>query len=251
METIDLNRDLETAIKAAKESGKLLLEKRSQLNKNLESSLKDTKLLADIESEKLIREILNTSSQYQILGEEGGKSDENLGNTYWVVDPLDGTANYNRGIPMCCVSIGLIKNMKPILGVIYDFDNDDLYAGDIFNSQSTRNNTPIKVSDYLNKSDSILITGLPHATDYSDESLKSLIMDMQTWKKIRMIGSAAMAACYIASGKAEMYKENGIYLWDIVAGAAIVESAGGHAEILNIRDNFQVDVVFSNSKIKY
>jgi fructose-1,6-bisphosphatase/inositol monophosphatase family enzyme len=53
----------------------------------------------------------------------------------------------------------------------------------------------------------------------------------------------------IASGKAEMYKENGVYLWDIVAGAAIVESAGGKAEILNLRENFQVDVIFSNSKI--
>ena len=246
----DLKNDLKIAKQAAKKSGKLLLDKRSQLNKNLESSSKDTKLLADIESEKLIKEILNSSSEYQILGEEGGKSDENLGDTYWVVDPLDGTANYNRGIPICCVSIGLIKNMKPILGVIYDFDNDDLYAGDISNSLSTKNDAPIKVSNYIDKADGVLITGLPHATDYSDESLKSMIKDMQTWKKIRMIGSAAMAACYVASGKAEMYKENGIYLWDIVAGAAIVESAGGHAEILNIRDNFQVDVVFSNSKIK-
>ena len=250
METINFNRNLETAIMAAKQSGKLLLDKRNQLNKNIESSSKDTKLLADIESEKLIKEILNSSSEYQILGEEGGKSDENLGDTYWVVDPLDGTANYNRGIPICCVSIGLIKNMKPILGVIYDFDNDDLYAGDISNSLSTKNDAPIKVSNYIDKADGVLITGLPHATDYSDESLKSMIKDMQTWKKIRMIGSAAMAACYVASGKAEMYMEKGIYLWDIVAGAAIVESAGGHAEILNIRDNFQVDVIFSNSKIK-
>tara|TARA_X000000368_G_scaffold223981_1_gene176796 strand:+ start:651 stop:1403 length:753 start_codon:yes stop_codon:yes gene_type:complete len=246
----NFKNDLKIAKQAAKKSGKLLLDKRSLLNKNLESSSKDTKLLADIESEKLIKEILNSSSEYQILGEEGGKSDENLGDTYWVVDPLDGTANYNRGIPICCVSIGLIKNMKPILGVIYDFDNDDLYAGDISNSLSTKNDAPIKVSNYIDKADGVLITGLPHATDYSDESLKSMIKDMQTWKKIRMIGSAAMAACYVASGKAEMYMEKGIYLWDIVAGAAIVESAGGHAEILNIRDNFQVDVIFSNSKIK-
>ena len=72
---------------------------------------------------------------------------------------------------------------------------------------------------------------------------------MQSWKKIRMIGSAAMASCYIASGKAEMYKEKGVYLWDILAGAAIVESAGGIADIFNVRDNFQVDVVFSNSHI--
>ena len=244
METIDLNRDLETAIRAAKESGKLLLDKRIHLNKNLESSSKDTKLLADIESEKLIKEILNTSSEYQILGEEGGKSAEDLGDIYWVVDPLDGTANYNRGIPICCVSIGLIKNMKPILGVIYDFDNNDLYAGDKFNARSTKNDTSIQVSDYLNKKDSVLITGLPHATDYSDKSLENLIKDMQTWNEVRMIGSAAIAACYIASGKAEVYKENGTYLWDIVAGAAIIESAGGQAEILNFRENFQVDVVF-------
>ena len=249
METTYLNRDLEIAIRTAKESGKLLLDNRNQLNKNLESSSKDTKLLADVESETLIKEILNNSSEYQILGEESGKSDENLGNTFWVVDPLDGTANYNRGIPMCCVSIGLIQNMKPILGVIYDFDNDDLYVGDISNSQSTRNDATIEVSDYINKADGVLVTGLPHAMDYSDESLKNMIKDMQTWKKIRMIGSAAMAACYIASGKAEMYKENGVYLWDVAAGAAIVEAAGGKAEILNIRENFQVDVVFTNSKI--
>ena len=73
---------------------------------------------------------------------------------------------------------------------------------------------------------------------------------MQLWKKIRMIGSAAMASCYVASGRAEMYKEKGVYIWDILAGAAIVESAGGIADISNVRDNFQVDVVFSNSHIR-
>ena len=72
---------------------------------------------------------------------------------------------------------------------------------------------------------------------------------MQTWKKVRMIGSAAMASCYVASGKADLYQENGIYLWDILAGAAIVESAGGKAVIKNIKEDFQVDVIFSNSKI--
>ena len=245
----DFNDDLEVAKKAAIKSGKLLLDKKYQLNKNIKSSSKDTKLLADIESETLIKEILETSSKYQILGEESGQSAENLGDTYWVVDPLDGTANYNREIPICCVSIGLVKNMKPILGVIYDFNNDDLYTGDKFSNESKKNDTLIQVSDFKNKEDGILITGLPHAADYSSKSLEKMIKDMQVWKKVRMIGSAAMAACYIASGKAEMYKENGVYLWDIVAGAAIVESGGGKVEILNLRENFQVDVVFSNSNI--
>ena len=250
MEIKDLSIELNIAKKAAIESGKLLLQNKIELNKSLKVIQKDTKLLADVESENLIKEIIVSKSQYPILAEETGKSTDDLGDIFWVIDPLDGTANYNRGIPICCVSIGLVKNMKPVLGVIYDFNNDEIYTADKFSNISLMNDELIKVSDKDKKDDSILVTGLPHHTDYSNESLDKMIKDMQTWKKVRMIGSAAIASCYIASGKAEMYKENGIYLWDIVAGAAIVESAGGHAEILNIRDNFQVDVVFSNSKIK-
>ena len=77
----------------------------------------------------MIKEIITSSSDYPILAEESGKSHEDLGELFWVIDPLDGTANYNRAIPICCVSIGLIHKMKPIAGVIYDFNNDDLYVG--------------------------------------------------------------------------------------------------------------------------
>ena len=241
--------NLDLAQKAAKESGKLLLKNRKELNKSLKSHNKDTKLIADLKAENLIKEIIK-KSKYPILAEESGKSVEELGDTFWVIDPLDGTANYNRGIPMCCVSIGLVKNMKPLLGVIYDFNNDDIYVGNSYTKISTLNNARICVSDYKKKSDGVLVTGLPVGSDFSDKSLKKIIDDMQSWKKIRMIGSAAMASCYVASGKAEMYKEKGVYLWDILAGAAIVESAGGIADIFNVRDNFQVDVVFSNSHIK-
>ena len=74
-----------------------------------------------------------------------------------------------------------------------------------------------------------------------------MINDFQSWKKIRMIGSAAMASAYVASGKAEMYKENGIFLWDIAAGAAIVSAAGGVVSIENFQPDFRVDVKFSNT----
>ena len=111
------------------------------------------------------------------------------------------------------------------------------------------NDQIIKTSNIANKEEGILITGLPHDTDYSEQALSNTIDDMQKWQKIRMMGSAAMAACYVASGKVEQYQEKGIYLWDIVAGAAIVESSGGTAKIYNQKGNFQVDVVFSNSNI--
>ena len=246
---MNLNNEIKIAIKAAESSGKLLLERKSELNKATRSNSKDIKLKADISSENVIKEILISNSDYPILAEETGKSNENLGEIFWVVDPLDGTANYNRDIPMCCVSIGLVHNMRPIAGIIFDFNNDDLYVGNNEDEIATHNDKEICVSKVDKKKDGILITGLPHNTDYSDKALKKMLNDMQTWKKVRMIGSAAMASCYIASGKGDLYQENGIYFWDIVAGASIVEAAGGSAKILNMQDNYQVDVIFSNSQI--
>ena len=250
MPEIDLKKEINIAIKAALSSGKYLKKNKTELNKTSSSDPRDIKLDADEASENLIKKIINENSYYEILAEESGESSEDLGTTFWVVDPLDGTANYNRDIPICCVSIGMIKDMKPLFGVIYDFNNDEIYFGDCINKVATLNDSPIQVSKVDDKKDGVLITGLPFNTDYSDSSLNNLIGDMQSWKKTRMIGSAAMASCYIASGRAEVYKEKGIYLWDILAGAAIVEAAGGLAEIKNVRDNYQVDVTFSNQKIK-
>ena len=249
MNITNLDKEKEIAIKAAKLAGKLLKEDKNILNLKINSNPRDTKLKADIKSEKLILDILNSESSYPVLAEETGKTSDDLGDIFWVVDPLDGTANYNRNIPICCVSIGLVKNMKPLIGVIFDFNNDDIFVGDNVNNLARLNNKDIKVSDIQKKTDGVLITGLPFNTDYSESALKKLISDMQIWKKVRMIGSAAMASCYVASGKAELYQEKGIYLWDIIAGAAIVESAGGKAEIHNMNETFQVDVIFSNSKI--
>jgi myo-inositol-1(or 4)-monophosphatase len=95
----------------------------------------------------------------------------------------------------------------------------------------------------------ILITGLPNKTDYSDKNLLMMIRDFQSWRKVRMIGSAAMASVYVASGKADVYKEKKTYIWDIAAGAAIVKAAGGNVSISNQNSDFQVDVFFSNGNI--
>ena len=244
-----LSNEISLAKKAAKESGNLLISNKAKISYRVDSNPKDIKLKADIDSENLIKTIISNESTFPILAEESGKSKEELGNVFWVIDPLDGTANFSRDIPICCISIGLIMNKKPILGVIYDFNNDHMYVGDALNKKSVMNDQTIKVSNITDKKDGILITGLPHNSDYSKHSLQNMIDDMQKWQKIRMMGSAAMAACYVASGKVEQYQEKGIYLWDVIAGAAIVESSGGTAEIFNQRENFQVDVVFSNSNI--
>ena len=244
----DILNNLDIAKKAAIEAGNILLNLKTELNKENISSGKDIKLKADIESEKLIKEYLLSKSDIPILGEETGTSVSNLGKTFWVVDPLDGTANYSRNIPICCVSIGLISNLEPVIGVIYDFNNNDIYEGSI-ESKAKLNNTNIYVNNNSKKSESILLTGLPLLTDYSDTALLDMVKDFQSWKKVRMIGSAAMAAAYVASAKADMYKEQGSFLWDIAAGAAIVNAAGGFATINNQKENYQVDVAFSNKEL--
>ena len=248
MEFNDINKELVIAKKAIFEAGNLLIKKKEILSEVILSTNKDIKLKADILAEKAIKDIIENESDYPILAEESGLSSKDIPNIFWVVDPLDGTANYARNIPICCVSIALVSNLKPILGVIYDFINNDLYEGSMC-TKALLNSKEISVSKVLNPQEGVLITGLPNNTDYSDSALLKMIKDFQNWRKVRMIGSAAMASVYIASGKADLYTEKKTYLWDIAAGAAIVNAAGGKAEITNHRNNFQVDVHFSNSKI--
>jgi len=245
----DFKKELDTAKKAATKAGHILLDNKFNLNKILSSTKKDIKLQADISAETVIKDIIKSQSNLPILAEESGLSSEKISSTFWVVDPLDGTANYSRNIPICCVSIGLISDLKPVLGVIYDFNNDELYEGSI-DTKALLNNNEISVSKVENFYDGVLLTGLPNNTDYSDSALLNMVKDFQNWRKVRMIGSAAMASVYVASGKADLYTEKKTYLWDIAAGAAIVNAAGGEASIVNQNENFQVDVYFSNSRLK-
>ena len=245
--TLKLNAWLEIAKSVALEGGNYL---RINQGKDLEVLLnegRDIKLQLDKDTEDLIKKTLKSKSSFSILGEETGLSGD-LGEFYWVVDPLDGTSNFLRGIPISCVSIALMQHLNPILGVIYDFNHDDLYFGHQ-ESKAFLNQKEIRVSNYSKKNESTLVTGIPAKTHYSDDEFKNMIDDFQHWKKIRMIGSAAMAAIYVASGKAETYKENGIFLWDIAAGAAIVEAAGGVASIKNTQTNYRVDAIFTNQHL--
>ena len=249
MKEFELIKELNLAKAVAKEAGKYLLSNKSNLNEELSSTNRDIKLQADINAEKIIKDNIKKESKIPILAEESGMSSPLSSKYLWVVDPLDGTANFARNIPFCCVSIAMLSNSRPVLGVIYDFNNDELYDGSV-NTSACLNGQEISVSKTKKSQEGVLMTGLPNDTDYSDEAMVEMIKNFQNWRKVRMIGSAALASVYVASGKADLYMENKSYLWDIAAGAAIVNAAGGEALILNQNENFQVDVRFSNSLVK-
>ena len=244
---LELDYWLEIAKSAALAGGKYLLDNQGKDLQILCNDGRDIKLQLDTDTEEIIKRSLSSNSSFSILGEETGLSND-LGEFYWVVDPLDGTSNFLRNIPISCVSIALMQNLTPILGVIYDFNHRDLYYGHQ-QSKAFLNKKEICVSSYSKKNQSTLVTGIPAKTNYTDVEFKNMIEDFQDWKKIRMIGSAAMAAVYVASGKAETYKENGIFLWDIAAGAAIVNAAGGSAHISNLKDDYRVNAKFTNKAL--
>ena len=246
---LELDSWLEIAKSSALVGGKYLLENQGEDLDILVNEGRDIKLQLDTDTENIIKQHLALFSKFSMLGEETGLSDD-LGEFYWVVDPLDGTSNFLRNIPISCVSIALMQNLTPILGVIYDFNHDDPYFGHQ-QSKAFVNQKEITVSDYSKKSQSTLVTGIPAKTNYSDDEFKNMIDDFQHWKKVRMIGSAAMASIYVAAGKAETYKENGIFLWDIAAGAAIVNAAGGIASITNIQTDYRVDAKFTNQHLAF
>jgi myo-inositol-1(or 4)-monophosphatase len=245
---IDLHQSLEIAKSAALLAGNFLMKFKGGDLITLSNDGRDLKLQIDIDAENIIKDYISANSNFSILGEETGAS-EALDEFYWVVDPLDGTSNFLRDIPISCVSIALMNNITPVLGVIYDFNHMDLYFGHE-ESKAYINDQEIQVSLLSKKNESTLMTGIPAKTNYSDEEFNQLISTFQSWKKIRMIGSAAMASAYVASGKAETYQENGTFLWDIAAGAAIVKAAGGKVYISNLRSDYRVDAKFSNNRIE-
>ena len=245
---IQIDKELSTAKKASLQSAKVLINQKKLVNDVISNEGRDIKLQADIESENIIKKYLKDNSDLPILAEESG-ANEDLGSSYWVVDPLDGTSNYSRDFPICCISIALIHENKIILGVINDFNRNIIFEGST-ETPAMMNSKPISVSDISDKTKATLATGLPAKGSYKDEAMLALAKEFTQWKKIRMIGSAAMSCAYVASGQFDQYQENGIFLWDIAAGLAIIKAAGGNYHYKTYDDNeFKVDVIANNNCI--
>ena len=245
---IQIDKELSTAKKASLQSAKLLINQKKLVNDVISNEGRDIKLRADIESENIIKKYIKENSDLPILAEESG-ANENLGSSFWVVDPLDGTSNYSRDFPICCISIALIHENKIILGVINDFNRNIIFEGST-ETPAMMNSKLISVSDISDKTKATLATGLPAKGSYKDEAMLALAKEFTQWKKIRMIGSAAMSCAYVASGQFDQYQENGIFLWDIAAGLAIIKAAGGNYHYKTYDDNkFKVDVIANNNCI--
>ena len=199
-----------------------------------------------IKSDKLLESViirnLQKESDYPILSEESGMH-KGGGDECWIVDPLDGSANFFRGLPMYCISIGLWRNNQPILGVVLDPHNKQLFSGIVGNGAKCNGcEIQVRKGSDMNPLSSILCTGFPAGLDHTKKDLDNIVSLIRQFGKVRMLGSAALMLCYIASGRCDSYWERRIRLWDVAAGLAIVVAAGGQFKLGDVSEGFRVDV---------
>ena len=210
---------------------------------------KDIKLNVDTEINNKIISFLVNKFPYPIISEEeiNQLSYNSYDEKFWIIDPLDGSLNFSRNIPMSCISIALFNGKKTEFGCIYDFNRKELFVSGTNNC--FLNNHKITTSNINEKSKGILCTGFPSWRNYGKDSLNKFMHQIKDWKKIRAIGSAALSLAWVARGWVDAYMEEDIRIWDVAAGLALVKAAGGEIYLKeNNRTNF-VTAIATNGNI--
>ena len=187
-------------------------------------------LVSDVDenAEELIVSALNSLlPEAGFLTEEGTVHQNINTNYYWVIDPLDGTTNFVHGLPIFSVSIALMHQDEPILGVVYEVGMDECFSA-IKGGGTTLNGNRVRTSTTTELKDSLLATGFPYY-DFSGVAgfQRTLEYFYPKTRGIRRIGTAAVDLAYTACGRFEGYFEYGLSPWDVAAGILLVREAGG------------------------
>jgi myo-inositol-1(or 4)-monophosphatase len=252
---------LRLAVDAARAAG-ALMRRNLRATKRVNSEVQhDIKLELDVRCQQLITRRLHRGAHtLPILGEEGTRGEFDAA-PRWVVDPIDGTVNFAYGIPHACVAIalqipcstalrrpsqrqrqrrrppaqapprtgvpGVIDSHRSILGVVYDPFCDELWTT-LEAEPSRLNGRPIRVSRRTRLAQAIVALGFAKQRATLDLMLPVFLNLIHRVRKIRIMGSAALALVYVATGRMDAYVESGIRLWDIAAGGLMVQNAGGY-----------------------
>ena len=200
--------------------------------------------------EMIISRLQKLLPEAGFIAEEG--TNTNRGKRFdWVIDPLDGTTNFIHGLPPYSVSIGLLENNLPVLGVVYEITLDEcFYAWK--DSRAFLNGNEIRVSSRNSLHDSLIATGFP----YYDYHLMRPYIDclehlLRNTHGVRRLGSAAVDLAYTACGRFEAFYEYGLNPWDVAAGTFILQQAGGKSSDFSGSDNyiFGKEIVSANDAV--
>ncbi|RBP50888.1 inositol monophosphatase family protein [Arenicella xantha] len=196
-----------------------------------EKSLHDYVSEVDRTSETMLTEdVLKSFPTHQIIGEEFGRSGAQAADYQWVIDPLDGTTNFVRGIPHFAVSIGILFRGTPYAAVVFDPIKNEMFVAQQ-EQGTTLNGKPVTVAKRLGLRGGLLATGIPFSGQPLEElerflSTLNQLLETQT-SGVRRLGAAALDLAYVAAGRYDGFWESHLKLWDIAAGVLLVTEAGG------------------------
>lgn len=257
MNSRETKATLAAAVRAARAAGLVMRKNLHALKVINEETPHDIKLELDVRCQKLIERMLRRAfPAISLLGEEG-ESRAVTTRQRWVVDPIDGTVNFAHGMPHACVSIALQARSDKgaldsdyisLLGVVYDPFTNELWTA-IRDQPARLNGRIIHVSQRKMLAHAVISMGFSKSKVNLERSLPLLCYLSRRARKVRIMGSAALALCYVATGRFDGYVERRISLWDVAAGGLIVECAGGEFRTKPIRGYHRYSMVASNGPL--
>jgi myo-inositol-1(or 4)-monophosphatase len=221
----DLDRLLAAALTAAQAGGEIVHEAFGAALDGREKGPGDWVSDADTASERAVRAVLaERAPGIPVHGEEEGGERASLG---WLVDPLDGTANFLHRFPMVGVSVGLVDDGEPVVGVVHAPLLGETYTGRK-GGGAFHNDRPIRVSERA-PGQAILATGFPFRAKRTRlaEYLPVFERALLTFEDLRRAGAASLDLAGTARGSFDGYFEQNLGPWDVAAGALLVREAGG------------------------
>ncbi len=245
------SKELKVAIKAAKAAGRIIMNHYGNLHYvRLKSPTLGIVTEADIQSQKKIKKvILKSFPKAKFFAEEDKV--HRARDKAWLVDPIDGTHNFYRGFPLFAVSIALVKQRKPVLGVIYMPITKELFYAEK-GKGAFLDGKRIHVSKIREPQEAMFDMAISNRHGLRKKHSHDFKRLLSIMGYIRVSGSAATRLAFIAAGRVDAYIEFGMWPWDWAAGAVLVQEAGG--KVTNFEGKtFQIyrdrEIVASNCKL--
>lgn len=184
-----------------------------------------------------------------LFGEERGA--EGVGARTWYIDPIDGTTNFVRGIPVYCVSIALKDGDQWVVGAVYDPNRDELFSGRR-GGATTMNGRLMRVASTPRLADAVVATGFPPIKNRKDhDNVAPFGRVIAVTRAVRRLGSAALDLCYVACGRLDGFWEFHLNPWDTGAAALLVELAGGRVTTVDgsLHTGFENSILATNGLV--
>jgi myo-inositol-1(or 4)-monophosphatase len=217
---------LQTVVEAARRAGQVIRERYPGGRNVTIKGYRDIVTEVDTAAEAVILDLVRTRfPDHAVLSEEAGGSGISSGYT-WVVDPLDGTTNYAHRIPFFSVSIGVLEDGEPVVGVIHDPLRDQMFVAER-GKGATLDGQAMHVSRVAKLSNVLMGLDWGHSDDVRAQMLAFLLEVAPRSGTVRALGSAALAQAYVAAGWLDAYFNLAMKPWDTAAGILMVTEAGG------------------------